>query len=254
MSDDAPIDDDDDLELEPVDPEVIKHQQERVKRKSREAEDAVDIDEVFDAMDVGDPVDFDRLKQFRFTTRHMLIATAVLAVVMTIITRLGGCMGLFVSGCTALAAGWWFVLREEKRRLAKINEERQRFKARMAARRAAEDGEPVPEKTANVSSVQYEELNAEWENENASQRDFKFSFSMKELLITFTIAAVMLGSVQLLGGPQNAALLLGLIALVGLVIQAFGVEMPALVTLGWWILMVLYILVSIWAALFPGAG
>lgn len=254
MSDDAPIDDDDDLELEPVDPEVIKHQQERVKRKSREAEDAVDIDEVFDAMDVGDPVDFDRLKQFRFTTRHMLIATAVLAVVMTIITRLGGCMGLFVSGCTALAAGWWFVLREEKRRLAKINEERQRFKARMAAQRAAEDGEPVPEKTANVSSVQYEELNAEWENENASQRDFKFSFSMKELLITFTIAAVMLGSVQLLGGPQNAALLLGLIALVGLVIQAFGVEMPALVTLGWWILMVLYILVSIWAALFPGAG
>lgn len=253
MTDDTPIDDDE-LELEPVDAEVLRHQQERTKRQSRAAEDSIDINAVYDEDDLGDPVDFDSLKQFRFTTKHMLIATAVLAVVMTIITRLGGCMGLFVSGCIALGAGWWFVLREEQRRLAKIEVDRQLFKERLAARRAAEDGKPQPKKLSAADEKKFAEINAEWESENAAQSDFKFSFSMKELLITFTVAAVMLGSVQLLGGPQNAALLLGFVALIGLVVQAFGVEMPAIVVLGWWLLMVLYILISIWAALFPSGG
>ena len=250
MTDDIPIDDDDELELEPVDPEVIRHQQERTKRKSREAEDAVDINEVFESIDVGDPVDLDQLKQFRFTTRHLLIATAVLAVVMTVITRLGGCMGIFVSGVTALAAGWWFVLREESKRLAKLEADRQRFKAKLAARRAVEDGKPLPE-TASAADEGFER--AQFESEDEVRPTFKFAFSMKEVLVTFAVAAVMLACVQLLGGTQNAALMLGLIALIGLLIQAFGVELPSVITLGWWLLMVMYILLTAWAAIFPAS-
>lgn len=249
MTDDNPAEDDE-YELEPIDPEVIKHQAERARRKTREAEDSVDINEVFESVDVGDPVDFDSLKQFRFTTRHLLIATAVLAVVMTVITRLGGCMGLFVSGVTALAASWWFVLREESRRLAKIEADRARYKEKLAAHRAVEDGKPVPPK---VSDEKFEQLNAEWESENDAQPDFKFAFSTKELLITFTVAALILAFAQILGA-SNAALLLGVIALVGLLVQAFGVDLPAIVTLGWWILMVLYILLSIWATFSPSGS
>lgn len=252
MTDEAPMDDDE-LELEPVDPEVIKHQQERSKRKTREAEDSIDINEVFESVDGDDPVDLETLKQFRFTTRHLLIATAVCAVVMTVITRLGGCIGLFVSGVTALAAGWWFVLREESRRLAKIEADRQLFKEKLAARRAVEDGKPLPEKSPKISAEKFAQLNAEWESENAAQPSFKFSFSTKELLITFTVAALILAFAQILGA-SNAALLLGFVALVGLLVQAFGVEMPAVVILGWWILMVLYIILSLWATIAPSAG
>lgn len=254
MTDEIPEDDnefDDELELEPVDPDVIRHQQQRAQQRTRDAEDAVDINEAFEQAEVGDPVNLEQLKQFRFTTRHLLIATAVLAVVMTVITSLGGCMGLFVSGCTALAASWWFVLREERRRLEKIEADRQRFKERLAARRAVEDGQPLPSNSEEDHTAEFEQLNAQWEQENAAGPEFKFAFSMKELFVTFTVAAIFLGCVQLLGSAQSAALLLGLIALVGLIIQAFGIDLPAIVILGWWMLMVLYIIVSIWATLFP---
>ncbi len=242
--------DDDEYELEPIDPEVIKHQEERARRKTREAEDSVDINEVFESVDAGDPVDFESFKQFRFTTRHLLIATAVLAVVMTIVTRLGGCMGLFVSGVIALASAWWFVLLEESRRLAKIEADRQRFKEKLAARRAVEDGKPLPPR---ASDEQFEQLNAEWEDEDDQEPSFKFAFSTKELLITFTVAALILGFAQVLG-PSSAALLLGLIALVGLLVQAFGVYLPPVVILGWWMLMMMYIVLSLWATVSPSGN
>ena len=246
MSENDPsFDDDDELELEPVDPEIIRHQQERAKQKSREAEDAVDINAVYADENLGDPIDLEQLKQFRFTTRHLLIATAVLAMVMTLFIRLKGCMGLFVSGCIALAAGWWFVLREERRRLEKLEAQRADFAHRQAARRAVEDGKPVP----SIDAVKAEQFDAADEDEADGSSDFSFSFSMKEMLIAFTVAAVILGSLQfLMGGPQNAALLLGFIALAGLLVQAFGVDLPPLFVLGWWFLLVLYIVISLWAA------
>jgi len=245
MTDSTPPENDDELELEPIDPEIIKHQQERTKRKVREAEDAVDINAVYDQENIGDPIDLEQLKQFRFTTRHMLIATAVLAMAATLFKRLGGCMGLFVSGCIALGAGWWFVLREEQRRVRELATRQQRLAERNAARRAIEDGEPLPASVAK----QFEQDSAEPDPQDAAH--FKFSFSMKELLITFTVAAVILGCMQMLGGAQNAALLLGFIALAGLLVQAFGAQLPPLIVLGWWLLLVMYILISLMAAFGP---
>ncbi len=251
---DPSFDDDDELELEPLDPEIVKHQQERTKRRSRAAEDAADINAAYDDGNLGDPVDLERLRQFRFTTQHLLIATAVVAMVMTLIVRLDGCMGLFVTGCVALGAGWWFVLREENRRLAEIEASRERFARRLAAERAVEDGEMTPAVKAKIDAENFERINREWERENTAEPGFKFSFSMKELLGAFTVAAVILGLAQILGF-QTAALLLGFIALAGLLAQTFGVELPPLMVLGWWFLLVLYILVSLWATMSgPEAG
>ena len=182
---------DDDLELEPVDPEILKHRQERAKQKTREAEDAIDINAVFEQDDLDDPIDLEQLKKFRFTTRHLLIVTAVLAMVMTMYIKLDGCMGLFVSGCVALGAGWWFVLREERRRLEKIAARRERYAERHAARRSVEDGEPTP--TPKIKAEKFEQINADWERENEAQPAFRFAFSMKELLGTLTVAALILG-------------------------------------------------------------
>ena len=247
----SPHDDDefdDELELEPIDPEIIKHQQERTKRKTRDAEDAIDINAGYvDQDDLRDPIDFEQLKKFRFTTRHLLIVTAVLAIVMTLFIRLRGCMGTFVSGCIALGAGWWFVLREEGLRLEKIDADRADFAQRLAARRAVEDGKPVPTSAPKIDPQEFEKLNADWQRENEAQPTFRFAFSMKELMITFTVAAAILGVSSILGS-SNVAMLLGLVALAGLLVQAFGVELPPLVVLGWWLLLVLYLLLGLWGA------
>lgn len=239
---------DDEYELEPVDPDVIKHQQERTKRKTREAEDTVDINEAFDQAELSDPVDLDTLKQFRFTTRHLLMATAVFAIVMTFHVRLGGCMGLFVSGAIALGIGWWIVMREERRRLEELEAQQKAYKQRLAARRAVEDGKPVPMADAG----EFDQA-GDLEEEVAPRPPIKFSFSTKELLITFTVAVLILGLASLLG-LQTAALLLGFVALVGLLIQAFGIELPPILVLGWWLLLVLYILLSLWSTFSSSGG
>ncbi len=247
MTESTPPHDDDELELEPIDPEIIKHQQKRTKRQSRDAEDAVDINAAFDQAETGDPIDLEQLKKFRFTTRHLLIATALLAIVMTFTERLGACMGLLVSGGIALGAAWWFVMREERLRLENIEARREEFAQRLAARRAVEDGGPVPTSAPKVDSEEFDRIKADWQRENEAQPAFRFSFSMKELMITFTVATLVLGLSTILGAG-NVSLLLGLVALAGLLVQAFGVEMPPLVVLGWWLLLVLYILLSLWGA------
>jgi Flp pilus assembly protein TadB len=247
-------DENDEFELEPVDPDILARQRERTKRQSRAAEDAIDVNAVFDQENLGDPVDLEQLKKFRFTTRHLLIVTALLALVMTISMRLGGCMGLFVSGCLALGAGWWFVWREEQRRLEKQAASREKLDERIARQRASEDGKPLPTGKAQGFEQASSEKSASSEEENGALSTWKFSFSMQEQFVTFTIAAVTLGCTQVLGF-DNAGLLLGFVALVGLVVQALGVELPPLVVLGWWLLLVLYILVSFWVVwIAPAAG
>jgi len=242
------VGDNDELELEPIDPAILQHQQERSKQKTRVSEDAIDINAAYvHPDDLGDPIDLEQLKKFRFTTRHLLIVTALLAIVMTMRQRLDGCMGLFVSGCIALGAGWWFVLREESRRLERIAASREDSAQRLAARRAVEDGEPAPTPASRIDAAEFEQPLADRQRDNNSSPALRFAFSMKELMITFTVAAVILGISSILGS-DNVALLLGLVALAGLLMQAFGVKMPPLVVLGWWLLLVLYILFSLWGA------
>ena len=60
-----------------------------------------------------------------------------------------------------------------------------------------------------------------------------------------TMAGVIFGVVSVLGGPANTATILGFTALVGLVIHALGFEPPQFIVLGWWMILVLYVLLSI---------
>jgi hypothetical protein len=229
-----PLDDDDDaeLELEPIDPEILAHEKRRAEKHIDEIVKRVDVDEVVAQMgphsDLGGDFEFSGWRDFRFTTRHLLILTAVLAVIFTIFRVAEmSCNAVFWLGVVALAAGWYWVYREEKRREA----ERQR------------------QRTVILKSFGREaELTEESSGEGQLGHgyEFKFSFSLKQLFITMTATAVVIWILTFIPS-QVFSLLLGVIAVAGIVAVMAGFEAPPVLVLAWWILLVLYILVSIFS-------
>ncbi len=241
---DPPLDDDDDdleLELEPIDPEILEHKRRQTIRQTRKAEDAVDINEAFDEAASSDPFEISDLKQFRFSIRHLLIVTALLSIAMTVFKSTGPCNGTLIIFVLTVVTGWWFVVRKERRQQHEFQLRKQEMKARIAAQRAAEDGD----QGAATPSPAPAEITFD---SPPGPPSFRFSFSLKELFGAFTAAALLLGLLSFIGGEQNVALLLGMVALFGLVVHAMGFEPPHLAVLGWWILLVLYILISAVAA------
>lgn len=221
-------DDGDEYELEPVDPEILEMERQRIRESARRAELAVDINETYEDVSSADPVTWDDFKGFRFTIRHLLIATAVLAMALTLI-KVGSCLGAFIIAVAALAAGWYFVIKKERR----IAHERERD--RDERRRQLHD-----EQTESVDYSQFDEP----EEETVPAVEFRFAFSMRQLLGAMTVAAVVFALMSLLG-ENNAALCLGLLALFGLVVHIIGFELPPLAILCWWLILVLYVIVSL---------
>ena len=230
MTDTDPFDEDgDEYELEPVDPEILEMERERIREKARQAELAIDVNEVYEDTQSIDPITWDDFRGFRFTTRHLLIATAIVAIALTLYQK-GSCLTGFLLFSAAVGAGWYFVIKKERRIV------QQRQLEREARRRQITD-EPT-------SAVDYSEF--EDPEETATPvREFRFAFSMKEMLGAMTVAAIVFALVRLVGGADSAALCLGLLALVGLALQIIGFELPPLVVLCWWLIIVLYVIVSL---------
>jgi hypothetical protein len=222
-------DDDFELELEPIDPEIVAAQQQHAHRKTEEAVAKIDIDEILrEKDDQGDYyVDWSWLKSFRFTTRHALMLTAVLAMGLTLFKVLGGCSGLFVIGMIALGVAWFFVMRAEQRRAA----ERERIRKEFFATRGASIKAAMASGDAATASAP---------GPPQPRFDVRFSFSLKETLIAMTGAAVFMGLVSLVG-MEGMAMTLGIVALVGLAVNAMGFDPPRMVVLGWWVLLVFYL-------------
>jgi hypothetical protein len=70
------------------------------------------------------------------------------------------------------------------------------------------------------------------------------------MMAAMTTAALIFGLVRVLGGAENAATVLGFIALLGLFVHGVGFRPPSVMVLGWWLILVLYVLLSIFAAVF----
>jgi hypothetical protein len=158
--------------------------------------------------------------------------TAVLAVIFTIFrVSEAGCNAVFWMGVIGLAAGWYWVHREEKRRDA----ERQRQREKIL-------------KSFGRENELVEQEEAVGEGPLGRGFDFKFSFSLRQLFITMTVAAVAIWILNVIN-PQILSLLLGLIAIGGIVATIAGFEAPPIVVLAWWLLLVVYILVAIIAQL-----
>jgi hypothetical protein len=191
------------------------------------------VDELFRKGDYEDlDVDFSSLRQFRFTTRHLLILTAVLSVVMTFFQVFHQCTATFIIGVIALAGGWFWVMREER----KQEEARQRRKRELLAGGVGQ------------GDSTFDELEEEAPQGGFS---FKFQFSMKQVLIAFAVASVLLAILSFVA-PDELAVFLGMIAFLGLVIHAMGFDPPPAVILGWWILLVLNIAMGLLGMVWPG--
>jgi hypothetical protein len=227
-----PVDDDDDAELElaPIDPEILAHEQQRAKRLTDSVIDKVDVDELYGESphtDLG--VDISSLKQFRFTTRHLLIATALLALVMTVFTTTGACNAIFWIAVATLGAGWFWVLQQERRREIERQRRREEFLAGV-------------KKTPTVTA--FERDATEGADQPQKRFDVKFAFSPKEMALAMTVAVVVVGLLWLMG-PHNLAYVLGLIAIAGIIANIVGLDAAPIVVLGWWLLLVLYLVVSL---------
>jgi hypothetical protein len=239
-----PIDDDDDAELElaPIDPEILAMERRRAQERTQTALEKIDVDELFEQ---GAHTDLDfgtfSWKQFRFTTRDLLIGTAGLAVVLTVFILVDACNAIFWLTAAALVAGFFWVNLQERRREAERQLKKEEFLAgvKRTSVHATADGESA---------------------EAAAPRkrfDVKFSFSMKELFAAMTAAVFVVFLLQLLG-PHHLAWILGLIAIAGIIANIVGFEAAPIVVLGWWLLLVVYLLVGL-AAIFSeekagGAG
>jgi hypothetical protein len=139
----APPEDDDDfeIELEPLDPTILEHERKRAQRKTDDAISKATFEEVQQEKpeDHDYDVDLSKLKEFRFTTRHLIIVTTLAAIGMAVWFSVSGCMALFVLGVSGVAAGWFFVLQAERQRAAELAQEREKFYAERDARASSDE-------------------------------------------------------------------------------------------------------------------
>jgi hypothetical protein len=256
-SDDA--DDGDDYELEPPDADVLAGEERRAREAIEDTRAAIDIDEIYRDADRQRSTEilesWARDFRFRFQVKHLLIATAVLAIVLTLykLEMLGTAVVLLVM---ISVAGLYFYLQwQEKKAQDEANRRRQELYARRRAQfkrmkgEATDDDESDSAGEAEIPKAPEplpSEVDQAWQQAMAEEK-FRFRFSLAELMIAMTTAAVIFGLVQILGG-EVAATMLGFIALFGLVIHALGVEPPSVVVLGWWMILALYVLLSIGVA------
>ncbi len=80
----------------------------------------------------------------------------------------------------------------------------------------------------------------------------RFRFSVAELIVAMTVAAVSFGLLHSLGSTSGTATVLGFVALAGLLAHVLGVNPPNAMVLSWWFILVLYVALSLVAAIFPG--
>jgi hypothetical protein len=76
--------------------------------------------------------------------------------------------------------------------------------------------------------------------------------SVGQWLAAGACAAILIWIVYAVGGPQNGAMLFGMMALAGLVVHAFGYDPPEVVAFAWWLMLVLYIVLGIFTAVWHG--
>ncbi len=241
----------DDYELEPPDAEVLAAEERRAQETIDATRASIDIDEIYRDADRerGREIveDWIRDFRFRFQVKHLLIATAVLAIVLTLakldILRTAVVLVVMVSVTGLFLYLQW---QERKQRVEADRRRREMYAQRRthferSSRPAGDDAD------ASMAGAVDEALG------NAQGRpQFRFHFSLLELMAAMTVAAIIFGLVHLLGGASNTATLLGFVALIGLVIHALGFEPPEIVVLGWWLILVLYVLLSIFAAVWSG--
>ncbi len=242
---------DEELEVEPPDSDVLAHQKRAAEERVKLAEMSIDVDEVYRELDHRDapalPFKLPDKLGFRFQIKHMLIATAVLAMLLTM-WRLGvlvNVVGVLI--LSAMAAAVAYTELKEQQRCAEA-ERRWQEKLERRRRYFEESNRARTRKPGSPASI-YDDVPFQGrvpsEIEPLTAPPFRFQFSLRQVFIGMTIAAVAFGLIHLLGSASVVAMILGMIALGGLVAHAFGARPPQAVVMAWWLVLVMYVLLGL---------
>lgn len=251
-------DSDAELELEPPDPEVIAAEERRTAAAVDTHRKSIDVEEVYRDFEANRDSEVlaewvERLRNFRwqFQVRHLLVLTAVVALLLAIRQWMNWGTILIV-GIMLAVAGVSLVLKlEENKRQEEADRRRRKMYAERRARQNTQNAPPVsmhdeeedePEPVRNPAAPA------------AAERSFHFQFSLSQLLAVTTIAAVLLGLGGAIGGMPGLATLCGVLALAGLLIPVLGISPPAVAVFAWWVVLALYVVLSLSAALWVALG
>jgi hypothetical protein len=261
---DDPDSDDGDLELEPLDPELLAAEERRAAEAIDAHRKAIDINEVYRDLEANRDSEIlsgwlARLGEFRpgrfqFQIKHLLILTAVLAFVLALRTALGvGFVTMLIVGFMLAVGGVSLFLKfEENKRQEQVQRRREKMYADRRAKQLQASGQAPP---------------MDWDSDEddvvtpataatSTLPELRFQFSMAQLFAVTTGAALFLGIGTAVGGADKIAAVCGLAALAGLVIPAFGLRPPSFVVFIWWMLLLVFVVLSlgtaIWTAFSAG--
>lgn len=227
-------DDADEYELEPIDEEILEAQRRRAEAEIAIARTEVDVERLHaEANETPEMEDYLSDFRFQFGIKHMMIATAGLAILLAL-WQAGGAAGLLVLALIVLVSSHVFLGWKEQRRQAVLKEKRESIvQMRRDGKSPAEIQAAMQDNTAEAEELVTEEA-----------PPLRLNFSIKQIFIVLTIAAIVLAALNLVGTAVLASVL-GLVSVIGIVVFAFGVEAPPTVMLGWWVMLLLYIGMSV---------
>ena len=193
-------DSDAELELEPPDPQVLAAEQRRAAEAIDVHRKTIDIDEVYRDVDanrdneiVAEWVNHFRNFRFQFQIRHLLILTAVVAMLLAVSQWIN--LGtVFIVGIMLAVAGVSLYLKLEENKRQEAADRRRR---KMYAERRAQQGIQTGQR---VDADDLDEdpgppmLRDETPPPTAPVRSFRFQFSLSQMLVVITVAAVRAGS------------------------------------------------------------
>lgn len=229
-------------ELESLDGRGIDVREQLAREEVRRAASAIDINEAYDRQK-ADPISWPPEGiQFRFQIKHLLIGTAIFAIFMSMVQIRGLIAALVSLAMMSLISAHLYIAWQERQREEEIS--RKRRADRIRSQGLAE----------GLSDAQIEAEIAEEVGPPPAERQFTFNFSLKQVMIAMTASAVLLWLIQLTGGAYLIAVVFGLIALAGLAANLIGYEPPPTVAIGWWILLMCYVLFSMIAPSLMASG
>jgi hypothetical protein len=261
---DGPDSDDSELELEPPDPEVLAAEQLRAAEAIDAHRASIDVNAVYRDLDAHRDSEIlsswtQRLRgfrpsQFQFQVKHLLILTAMVAIVLAFRSAFGVGFGtMLILGVMIAVAGISLVVKlEENRRDEEAARRRRKMYAERRAQQARQSGQVIEEDWDAEPLVSPPDQNAP----SPAPLDFRFRFSTSQLFMVITGAALLLGIGTAVGGIASIAPICGLAALAGLIIPALGLRPPEFVVFAWWMLLLVYVVLSlstaIWTAFSAG--
>jgi hypothetical protein len=234
----------DEYELEPPDAEVSAFQMRASQEMLSAAESRIDVDELFREEDRFDHekmfAELVRDGGFRFQTKHLLIGTAVVAIYLAIGSAIGYLIATLLLFVTGICGILYYMNHREKLHQAQLAERKKAFKAQLQAK---QKGTPVPTSPPPAPN----KTDTAWQKALEQESSFEFNYTPKQILIAFGVAFIVVMLCLGIGGPQVAALILGMVAAIGIGVYVAGYDPPDQLVLIWWWSICLYVVMSIFS-------